>query len=482
MNYRIVLQTLGKILILEAILLIVPLIVSFIYHEKHLYLPFIITIFVTAVIGLLLVFLLKKPNKMIFAKEGFAIVSLSWILISLFGCLPFIFSNEIPNFFNAFFETVSGFSTTGASILNNVEDLSRGLLFWRSFTIWIGGMGILVFVLAFLPNINERSMYILKAESSGPKIGKLVSKTKITARILYGIYITLSITLIILLSIGDMPLFDSVIHGLSTAGTGGFSMKNNSIGAYNSLYSEIVITIFMLLFSTNFNLFYLILIGQSKQILKNEEFLWYLGIVFIAITIITLNTLNTFGNIFTALRHSSFQVASIISTTGFSSYDFNTWPTLSKWVIIILMFTGGCAGATCGGIKISRIGILFKSIINEIKISIHPRQVTTIRYEGKPVEKQIIKEVSSFFIAYIFILLIGTLIISIENYDLVTNFTTVLSCLSNIGPGLSAVGPMGNYSIFSSFSKLFLSFIMLAGRLEIFPILILFSPKMWKKL
>lgn len=482
MNYRIVFQTLGKILLVESVLLIIPLIFSVIYQENHLYIPFIITILLSLIIGSVLYFLNKKTNNNLFAREGLAIVSLSWIIISLIGCLPYIFSKEIPNFFDALFETVSGFSTTGATILTDVEKLSKSLLLWRAFTQWIGGMGILVFVLAILPNIDPRTIYILKAESTGPEVGKLVPKIKLSARILYGIYIFLTILLIILLWIGDMPFYDSIVHAIATAGTGGFSIKNQSISAYSSLYSEIIITVFMLIFSINFYLFYLILIGQGLRILKNEEFRWFIIIVLISISIITLNNVNTFNNFFISLKNSSFQVSSIMSTTGFSTYNFNTWPSLSKWVIVILMFFGGCAGATSGGMKISRIIILFKSVINEIKTSIRPHQVSTIRFNGKPVDNKIIKGISSFFIAYMFLLIFGTLIISIDNFDIITNFTSVLTCLSNVGPGLNIIGPTGNFSVFSNLSKLFLSLLMLTGRLEIFPILVLFTPKMWRKI
>lgn len=481
MNYRLIFHTLGKILLVEAGLLLLPLLVSIIYQERSLYFPFIISILILVLISSMLIFFIKKDNSSFFAKEGFMIVSLGWIFISLFGCLPFIISKEIPNFFDAFFETVSGFTTTGSTILSDIESISKGLLFWRSFSHWIGGMGILVFVLAFLPNIDPRSMYILKAESPGPQVGKLVSKIKITARILYGIYLFLTLFQILLLVVGDMPLFDSVVNALATAGTGGFSIKNNSIAAYNSIYSEIIITIFMFLFAINFNLFYFILIGQGKRLFKNEELRWYLGIIVFAILIITLNTLSTFNNMSEALRYSSFQVASIISTTGFSTIDFNSWPELSKWTLVILMLTGGCAGATCGGIKISRIAILSKTVLSEIRNALHPHQITTIRFEGKKVDNHVIKGVAAFIIAYFFILIIGTLVISVDNLDSVTNFTAVISCLNNIGPGLSSIGPLGNFSIFSNFSKFFLSLIMLTGRLEIFPMLILFSPKLWRK-
>lgn len=480
MNYKIVFKVIGSILRVEAGLLLIPFLVSLIYQE-NLYLAYILPIVLLIILSFL--FKMKKTESTkIYAKEGFVIVGLSWILISLFGSLPFIISGEIPGFFDAFFETVSGFTTTGASILNDVESLSRSLLFWRSFSHWIGGMGILVFVLAILPNTDARSIYIMQAESPGPQSGKLVSKIRITARILYLIYIILTLILIILLSF-KIPFFDSACNGLATAGTGGFAIKNTSIGYYNSVYVDVVLTVFMVLFAINFNLFYFLLIGNIKSVLKSEELRTFLSIIIVAITLITVNllTANVFQTFGEALRHSSFQVGSIISTTGFSTTDFNLWPSFSKWILILLMFIGASAGSTGGGIKVSRIVIMFKMIIKEIKYNINPNRIIIINFEGKPVEPRVSKGVYSFFLAYIVILILGTLIISIDGFTLETNFTATLSCLSNIGPGFGSVGPFSSFSIYSNFSKAFLSLVMLAGRLEIFPILILFSPITWKK-
>ncbi|HEY8445138.1 MAG TPA: TrkH family potassium uptake protein [Bacilli bacterium] len=482
MKYKSIFRSLGHILRLEAIILFLPFLVSMIYQERNLYVAFLIPIFLLLIIGEVLVRTIKERT-IIYAREGFVIVSLSWILMSLFGALPFFISREIPNYIDAIFETASGFSTTGASILTDIEAMSKGLLFWRTLTHWLGGMGILVFVLAFIPTTDTQSIFILQAESPGPQIDKLVSKVKVTARILYLIYIFLTLSEFIFLLIGKMPLFDSINHAMSTAGTGGFSIKNSSIAYYNNIYYEIVITIFMILFGINFNVFYFILIGQGIRALKSEELRWYLGIILFAMIIISLNTMSIFGSFATSLRYSSFQVASIISTTGFYSYDFNTWPTLSKWILILLMFSGACAGSTGGGIKVSRIAILCKSIIRETKNLLHPRQIVSVKFEHKPVDKAVLNGVSSYLIAYFFIMLIGTLLVSIfDDFGVLANFTAVISCLSNVGPGLDILGPVNNFALLSHASKLILSIIMLAGRLEIFPMLILFFPRTWKKM
>lgn len=480
MNYRMISNFIGNILRFLALLLLLPLIISF-ANKENIYLAYLIPIILLTILSFLLK--AKKPlNKQIYIREGFIITALSWLLLSLFGSLPFIISKEIPYFFDAFFETVSGFTTTGSSILNNVEEMSTSLVFWRSFTQWIGGMGVLVFALAILPSTDARSMYIIKAESPGPQVGKLVSRVRFTARILYGIYIGLTLILFILLSF-KMPIFDSLCHALSTASTGGFGIKNTSIAFYDSFYIEIVISIFMIIFGINFNIFYLILIGHLKEALKSEELRVYFSIVLIATLMIIINLLSsgTYKSAGQAFRYSFFQTSSIITTTGFSSADFNLWPSFSKWILVLLMFSGGMAGSTAGGIKISRIIIQAKIILKEIKYSINPRRVTTLSFEKKPLEAGVVKGVSSFILVYMLMLLGGVLLISLDGKDLLTNFTSALSSLSNIGPGLEIVGPLGNYSSFSHFSKFILSILMLAGRLEIFPILILFSPNTWKR-
>lgn len=481
MNYRIVFHTIGNLLKVEAGLLLIPIFVSLIYKENNL-LAFSIPLMISAIIGLLLT-IRKKEKQTIYAKEGLAIVGLSWIIMSLIGALPFIISGSIPNFVDAIFESVSGFSTTGASILNDVESLSKGILFWRIFTHWIGGMGVLVFILAILPKSEGRGIHIMKAESPGPSVDKLVSKVKITAIILYSIYIALTLLEIIILLILKMPLYDSIVHSLATAGTGGFSIYNDSIAHYNSLGIEITLSIFMIVFGINFTLYYLILIGKFRQAIKSEELRWYLGIVIVSITLITLNTYinNVFNTVGEALRYSTFSVSSTISTTGFITSDYNLWPSFSKWIIIILMFIGASAGSTAGGMKISRLIIYVKSVGKEIKYSLHPRLASTINIDNKPIDSATLKGTGAYLMAYILILIFGTLIISLDNFSFATNFTAVLSCLNNVGPGLELVGPTGNYSLFSDTSKILLSLIMLAGRLEIYPILILFSPKMWKR-
>ncbi len=479
MNFKIVLKTVGRLLWAEAILLCLPLFVSLYYKENlfHIYL---------IVMGLLLVtgaiMNLPKPDRRtVYAREGFVIVSLSWILLSFFGALPFVFSGEIPSLVDAFFETVSGFTTTGATILTDIESVSKSLLFWRAFTHWIGGMGILMFVLAFLPQKDMQSMHIMRAEVPGPSVGKIVSKTTITARILYIIYGVLTIAQIIALLCCKMPLFDSVTTAFATAGTGGFSVKNASIAAYNSLPIEMVCTVFMLLFGINFNLFYLILIKQIKRAFKSEELWTYIGIVAVSTGIIALNIMpmvDSFGN---ALRQAVFQVASIITTTGFVTSDFNHWPVLSQCIIITLMFIGACAGSTGGGLKVGRIIILFKSSIKELRRALNPRRVKSIRLDNTVIEKETVSATCVYFVVYMLITAVSILLISLNNFDFTTTFSSVVTCINNVGPGLSFVGPVENFSHLSVLSKLVLSADMLIGRLEVLPMMILFIPSTWKK-
>lgn len=479
MNWKKILRVLGQLMKLEALLLLFPLIVALVYKEYHLVLPFIIPMTLLLIIG----FILSKiqvGHKVTHSRDGLVIVGLSWIILSLFGCLPYLLSEEISSFPSAFFETVSGFTTTGATVIENVEILSKGLLFWRSFTNWIGGMGVLALVVAIVPNNDAESIYIIGSESPGPQLGKLVAKMRITSRILYLIYFALTFILLISLLFTGMSFFDSLVNTFSTAGTGGFSIRNLSIESYSRISVEIIITVFMFLFGVNFNIFYLILIGQVSNALRNEEVKWYLIIVVSSIILISFNIYSLYNNLGDAIRYSSFQVISIITTTGFSTINYDLWPSFAKWILVMLMFSGACASSSAGGLKISRIMILFKTTLREVKKLLHPRQVSTINMDNKTIDEATIRNVSVYFFLYIFLIIIGVLLISIDGFDLMTSFTSVLSSISNIGPGLGLVGPYGNFSIFSDFSKFVLSFMMLAGRLELFPILLLFFSKTYK--
>lgn len=479
MNRRMVLYMLGNVIKLEAALMIPALITSLIYKEECI-VDFIISIAVALFAGFTLTFVSKPSNKVIFAKEGFVIVALSWLVLSAIGALPFFLSKEIPSYIDAFFETVSGFTTTGASILTDVEAMSRGLLFWRSFTHWIGGMGVLVFILAVVNTLSDRSIHILRAESPGPIIGKLVPKMKQTTRILYIIYIVLTLLDFVFLLIGRMPVYEALVHALGTAGTGGFGVKADSFTSY-SPYLQWVTTIFMLIFGVNFNIYYLILIRKWKNALKSNELIFYCGMVIAAVAAICINVFPMYDSFSEALRHSAFQVATVVSTTGYATADFNLWPGFSKTILLMLMFIGACAGSTAGGFKCSRVIILLKKIRRETKKLIHPRSVNTVRFEGKSIENQLISSVSSYLTVYILIYCAVTLIISLDGFDIETNISAATACFNNIGPGLSAVGPAANYAAFSPFSKLMLSFLMLFGRLEIYPMLIALSPSTWSK-
>lgn len=480
MNLKMVSHTVGRLLSVEALLMLLPLVVSLIYKEFNIVLYFGITIILTFVVSCLMR-APKVSTTKIYAREGFVSVALSWILMSFFGALPFVISGEIPSFIDALFEVVSGFTTTGATILVDIESLSRGLLFWRAFTHWIGGMGIIVFVLAILPKKDMQSMHIMRAEVPGPSVGKLVSKTSVTARILYLIYGVLTIAQIIALLCCDMPLFDSVTTAFATAGTGGFSVKNASIAAYNSVSIEIVTSLFMILFGINFNLYYLILMRQFKRAFKSEELWTYIGIIAISIGVITINIMplvNSFGE---ALRQAGFQVASIITTTGFGTADFGTWPTLSQFIVVMLMFSGACTGSTGGGLKVGRIMILVKSVAREMRRAINPRSVKCIKLDGAVIDKEIISTTSIYFTVYMLLIGVATFLISFDNIDLLGAVTSVISCINNIGPGLSSSGMLSHFADFSDFSKFILTATMLIGRLEIFPVIILFLPSTWKK-
>ena len=479
MNRRIISHTLGWVLIIESLLMLLPLICAICYKEPFMLGSFIVASLAAGLVGFLLT-LIKPDNKNMFAREGYITVALSWILMSLFGTIPFVVSGYIPNFIDAFFETVSGFTTTGASILTDVEILPKSLLFWRSFTHWIGGMGVLVFLVAILPLFGGTNLNLVKAESTGPAVSKLVPKVKSTAKILYSIYIALTVLMVILLLCGGLDLFESLTIAFGTAGTGGFGIVNSSISEF-SPYVQIVVTIFMVLFGIDFSIYYLILMRKFTAVLKSEEVRTYLLIIFASIAVITLNVSNMFSSVSEALRHTSFQVASIISSTGYMTSDFNLWPSLSKTILVMLMFVGACAGSTGGGMKVSRIMILAKSIIKEIKILAHPKSTVKITMNGRLVEHETVRAVNVYTAAFFSIFVTTLLIISLDGFDFATNFTAVTTTLNNIGPGLNNVGPTENFSEFSNLSKITFSVAMLIGRLEIFPMLVLLSPTSWKK-
>lgn len=481
MNYRMVSTTVGKILIAEAILLLLPLSVALYYGEVHTYAAFIGTALLLLCCGLLLE--IKQPrHRRIYAREGFMIVAISWLLISAFGALPFWFTGAIAHPVDALFETVSGFTTTGATILTDIEALPKSVLFWRSFTHWIGGMGILVFVLAFLPQRENQSMHIMRAEVPGPTMGKLVSKSMMTARILYIIYLALTVLEIVLLLAGGMPLFDSVTTAFATAGTGGFSVRNASIAAYNSLYAEVVISVFMLLFGVNFNLFFLLLMRQFGRVFKSEELRWYLGTVAFSVGVIALNILPIYGGrLTTAVRYAGFQVASIITTTGFATADYTQWPILSQMVLLALFCIGACAGSTGGGFKIERMMVLCKSLLGQIKKALNSREVVTVKVDGKPLDGKYVSSVVSYLGLYVVVVFVGIFLICFDAVDMQEAIGAVLTCFNNVGPAFGRLSPVGNFSSLSLFSKLVLSFLMLAGRLEIYPMLIVFYHRAWRR-
>ncbi|MBE6675688.1 MAG: TrkH family potassium uptake protein [Ruminococcaceae bacterium] len=478
MNYRMLRYLLGCILLIEAILLLLPLATAIIYKEDIL--PFVYTICILLVISVPCV-LLKPKNTHIYAREGFICVSAAWILLSVFGALPFVFSGVIPNFIDALFETVSGFTTTGASILTAVEGFPRSILFWRSFTHWVGGMGVLVFMLAILPSAGGEAIHLMRAEVPGPTKGKLVPKMRQTALILYGIYIVLTCIEFIALLLCGFPLYDSIVTSFATAGTGGFSVLNSSIAGYANPAAEWVIAVFMILFGINFNLFFLVLIGKVKEALKSEELKVYLGVIAVSVVVVSLNIFHLIGNLGDSVRTAFFQVASIMTTTGFVTVEFNDWPVLSKTILTLLMIIGACAGSTAGGLKISRILILFKNIFREIKHMIRPRSVNVVRVDGEVISDETVRSATGYLTVYMLAIVICVVLISIDGYSMETNITATLSCINNIGPALGDLGAMGNFSVFSPFSKVVLTLAMLLGRLEFVPMIVFFSPYAWKK-
>ncbi|MBQ7971835.1 MAG: TrkH family potassium uptake protein [Lachnospiraceae bacterium] len=478
MNTSMVRYIIGNILKIEAVFLLLPCVVAIFYKESQGW-NYLLVAILSGLLGFLLS--LKKPkNNIFYLKEGCITTALSWIILSLVGCIPLYITNEIPNLIDAFFEIVSGFTTTGATILSDVEALSHCSLFWRCFTHWIGGMGVLVFLLAIVPMNGGSHMNLMRAESPGPTVGKLVPKLKITARILYVIYFVLTVVEFILLLIAGTPVFDALCLSIGTAGTGGFAVKNTSVADYSSAVIWIV-SIFMFLFGVNFNMYYLILYGKLKKALLMEEVRAYVLIVTASIIGITISILSLYPSLGEALMHAAFQVTSIISTTGFASADYEVWPGFAKSILVILTFIGACAGSTGGGIKISRILIAIKVFIKEITSYIHPKSIKKIQMEGKPLEDDVIRATSVYFLTFILIFVCSFLLVALENKDFTTTFTAIAATLNNVGPGLEMVGPTQNFGHFNWFSKLVMSFDMIAGRLELFPLLLLFTPAIWRE-
>lgn len=482
MNYRLILRMTGRTLLLLAACLLFPLLVSLYYGENPL--PFALTIMILAMVSAPTLFL--RSDKKFFDQEGFVIVALIWLLFCLFGSLPLYFSGHFSGFVDAFFEITSGFTTTGASILTEIEILPQGILFWRSFSSWLGGMGVLIFTLAFLPNTGERTHALVRAETPGPVTNKLVPKTAKSSKILYAIYTALTCLEIICLSLAGMPLFDAVLHSFATICTGGFSSRNLSVGAYQSPAIETIITVFMLLSAINFTAYFLLITRRFRKIFQSDELRSFLAIVFAAIALITLNLLFTpsmpQSSLVDTLRTVCFQVASIITTTGFATADFNLWPQFSHIILLLLMVIGGCAGSTAGGIKVSRALLLLRCIRRDLRKIAHPRAVKVVKLDGNAIDKSTLDRVSTFFACYVFIVAFTCLVLSLENFSFLTTTSAVFSAIGNIGPGLDTVGPMGNFAAFSDPSKLLLSLCMLVGRLEIFPVLMLFAPSTWKKI
>ena len=482
MNYKMMGRFIGLITTLEAVFLIPPLLISVFSGETAAMQGLLVTMAIMLVLGGILFFLCRKAGKLFSAREGFVCVALGWVILSLLGALPFWISREIPHYIDALFEIVSGFTTTGASILSNVEGLSKGLLYWRSFSHWLGGMGVLVFLLALSPSDGKGSgftMHLLRAESPGPDVGKLVPKMRKTASILYLIYIGMTLLNIILLLAGGMPLFDAVCTAFGTAGTGGFGIKNDSMASY-SPYIQYVTAIFMLLFGVNFSCYYLLLLRQFRGVFKDEELRLYLGIVAFSVILIMLNLWGTFSGAEETFRHALFQVSSIITTTGFATADFDLWPSFSKGILLGLMVIGACAGSTGGGIKVARVLLIFKSLRRNIRQVLHPRKVQVVRSNGQAVEERVLDNTNAYLSAYVIIIIVSFLLISLDGFSTGTNISAVLACFNNIGPGLEAVGPTCNFSGYSILSKLVLILDMLAGRLEIFPILVLFTRSSWR--
>lgn len=479
MNYRMIAYTIGRILIIVAAAMMIPMALSLFFDEgiaSAYLIPILLSLAIGAAVSI------KPPeNKSMFVREGMVIVGLSWIIISAIGGMPFFISRQIPSVVDCFFETVSGFTTTGSTILTEVESMSKSLLFWRSFTHWLGGMGVLVFAMAIFSSKDTRATYMMKAEMPGPVVGKLTSKWQFSARILYIIYIILTVLEIILLIFGGMPVFDSIVHTFGTAGTGGFGIKNTSIAYYNNAYIDYVIGIFMVLFGLNFNVYFLLLMRKFANLKHEDEMKWYVGIVLISSVVIAFNIMPLYHTFAKSFQYSFFQVSSIMTTTGYATADYCTWPMLSQVILVLLMVIGACAGSTGGGMKVIRFIILLKVAKRAIRKAASPRGVFSVNTAGKTVEWEILNGVLAYFVIYIIFMGLSILLVSLDNKDLATTVTSVIATMNNIGPGLGEVGPTGNFADFSILSKLVMSVDMLVGRLEFYPILILFSPYVWKK-
>ncbi len=483
MNFKMIGRFIAQILLIESVFMLPAMIICLCCNEMSAFRGFVLSLALLLGVQTVLFLLCRGAKSAFYAKEGFICVSLSWIVLGVMGAMPFFFSGEIPSFTDALFETVSGFTTTGSSILDNVEEMSRGLLYWRSFSHWLGGMGVLVFLLALSPSSGSReggfTMHLLRAESPGPEVGKISPKMKKTAMTLYLIYIALTVINFIFLVCGSMPVFDAICTAFGTAGTGGFGIKGDSMASY-SPYIQNVCTVFMLLFGVNFSCYYLLLLGRLKNIFKDEELRTYIGIVIGSIILIAINLRGYYSNIWETLRHAAFQVSSIITTTGFATTDFDLWPTFSKTILLMLMVIGSCAGSTGGGLKVGRGLLIFKSLRRNAGQIVHPKKVDVIRNNGRVVDEKTVSNVNAYLAAYAIILGLSFLVISMDGFSVETNLSAVLSCFNNIGPGFDTIGPMGNFSGFSDLSKIVLIFDMLAGRLEIFPMIVLFSPNAWK--
>lgn len=479
MNKSVVFHYLSKIMFIGSVLFLLPCMVSIYYKEHDSAVAFALVAAMIAAVSAPMC-IIKPENKKMYAREGQVIAALLWIIYPIAGALPFYISGEIPVFIDAVFESISGFTTTGSTIVSDVENLSKGMLFWRSFSHWIGGMGVLVFAVAILPSDND-SMHLMRAECAGPQVGKIVPKGKNSAMYLYIIYTVLTVLMVIFLLFGGMPLFDSICHAMGTAGTGGFGIKNDNVAYYNSAYIDGVITVGMILFGINFNMYYFIVAGRFKNVLKNTELKVYLSVIAVSIILIMINTRHLYGSLLSDFRYTSFQVATIISSTGYATADYCKWPEFSQTLLILLMFIGGCAGSTSGGFKVQRVVIMFRSAIKSIRQTLRPKSVYILKGEDKSLDIATVHGVHAYLIIYLGFIMISLLLVSLDNSDFATTFSSVVTCINNIGPGLNKAGPSENFSFFSGFSKAVLSIDMLLGRLECFPLLILFSPTVWRK-